>query len=186
MGTQGHKRLVRVIRYFLPLGFIITLFAGMLYGVSQQIVRHLANSPQIQLAEDISAEMSQNQNTASSLPSKQTDIANSLATFVIIFDDQGRVVSSSAMLHGQVPSFPQSVFPSVMQSGEDRITWQPEPGVRVAAVITRFAGAKQGFVLVGRSLRETEDLEDHLFKITIFGWGVGMIVTLFVSLIVVP
>ena len=38
--------------------------------------------------------------------------------------------------------------------GEDRLTWQPEPGVRSATVVVHYQGAQAGFVMAGRSLRE--------------------------------
>jgi hypothetical protein len=49
----------------------------------------------------------------------------------------------------------------VKQNGEDRVTWQPEAGVRIAAVIEGYGGAAPGYVLAGRSLREVEIREDQ-------------------------
>jgi len=38
------------------------------------------------------------------------------------------------------------------------VTWQPKPGIRIAAVITSFTSpTESGFVLVGRSLKETDN-----------------------------
>jgi hypothetical protein len=73
---------------------------------------------------------------------------------MIVYDDQGEAVASSGALHGQIPSLPAGVLDYVRENSEDRVTWQPEAGVRIAAVIVRFEGVESGFVLAGRSLRE--------------------------------
>jgi len=62
------------------------------------------------------------------------------------------------------------VFDYVRQHGEDRITWQPEPGVRSATVVTSYGGAHPGFVLAGRSLRLVEERVDQLGLMVGLGW----------------
>jgi hypothetical protein len=61
---------------------------------------------------------------------------------------------------------------------EDRITWQPAPGVRVAAVIVPYGGQQPGFVLAGRSLRLVEQREDALLRDVAGGLAAGLAVTL--------
>jgi hypothetical protein len=53
------------------------------------------------------------------------------------------------------------VLDYVRTNGEDRITWQPAPGVRMASVVVGFQGTRSGFVLAARSLREVEKREDQ-------------------------
>jgi hypothetical protein len=67
----------------------------------------------------------------------------------------------------------------VRTHGQDRVTWQPEPGVRIAAVVVRYQGAQPGFVLAGRSLREVEVREDNAELIA----GVAWIFTLAATLV---
>jgi hypothetical protein len=98
------------------------------------------------------------------VPTAKVDIAASLLPFLMIFDEAGNVVASSATLHGQNPSVPTGIFDYVKQNGEDRVTWQPEVGVRIAAVATK---SEHGFVLAGRSLRETEKRIDQAGTISI-------------------
>jgi len=81
------------------------------------------------------------------------ELATSLAPFIIVFDDSGNVLASSATLHGAVPVYPSGVLDYTRINGEDRVTWQPENGVRMATVVIRY---DTGFVLAGRSLREVE------------------------------
>ena len=81
-------------------------------------------------------------------------------------------------MHGEKPRFAAGVFGSMARNGEARFTWQPAPGVRAATVITSFDGSSKGFVLAGRSLREVEQLEDHIFAVVALGLAGGLVVTL--------
>jgi hypothetical protein len=71
-------------------------------------------------------------------------------------DDGGKILSTSGQLSGAPRAIPSGVLDHARQSGEERVSWQPEPGVRVAAVVVRYRGSPGGFVLAGRSLAETE------------------------------
>src|SRR5690242_8213126 len=101
-------------------------------------------------------------------------MATSLAPYLIVFDASGQPVAGSARLNGITPTVPSGVFASVQQAGEERLTWQPQTGVRSAAVVTRVDGAASGFVLAGRSLREVEDRITALEQIVGLVWVVGV------------
>jgi hypothetical protein len=90
------------------------------------------------------------------VPRTRIDMERSLAPFLTVFSDAGLVLASSGRLHDQLRVVPAGVLSHVREHGEERITWRPEPGVRIAAVIVRQTGPPAGFVLAGRSLRETE------------------------------
>lgn len=137
---------------------LITAFSGLTHLAVQQNLRQNANDPQIQMAED-TAEMLNTHKFISI--SSQVDVARSLAPFRIIYDSKGNVTSSEALLDRQTPDLPSGVFDSVRQGGEKRFTWQPEPGVRIAAVVVPY---NDGFVLAGRSLREVEKREDQVAR----------------------
>jgi hypothetical protein len=98
--------------------------------------------------------------------SQPIDIVQSLDPFIIIYDAQGRPAAATGLLHNQIPSVPAGVLQSALNRQEDRVTWQPEPGLRIALVVRPFVNAKTGqpggFVAVGRSLWETELKEDFL------------------------
>jgi hypothetical protein len=98
-----------------------------------------------------------------------------------VFDDSGKALASSGTLHNQLPILPSGVFDYVRRSGEDRITWQPEPGVRSAVVVTPYSGASSGFVMAGRSMRESEARTSQLELLLGAGWGA----TCFSALVVV-
>ena len=159
-----------ILKTLIPLAVIITLLSGLLYATVQQVLRMNANDPQIQMAEDAATALANGKPISSIVPNAQIDIATSLAPYIIVFDNSGKAIASSGLLHNQLPSVPSGVFDYVRQNGEDRITWQPEPGVRSATVVTRYGGAQPGFVMAGRSLRESENRTDQLGVIIGFGW----------------
>ncbi len=76
----------------------------------------------------------------------------------MIFDNTGQLITTSAQLRQQAPALPPGVLAYARLKGQNRVTWQPEPGVRIAAVVVSFV---HGHVLSGRSLREVEKPEDQ-------------------------
>lgn len=172
-----------MFKCWLLIAIIVSGLSGLLYATVQQVLREGANDPQIQMAEDAAATLTAGGQVQSVVPPGEVDIAKSLATYMIVFDESGKPVAASARLNGQIPTIPAGVFNYVRQNGEDRITWQPQPGVRSAVVVTRFQGATSGFVLVGRSLREVEIREDDLLQIDFVGWAGILIVTFFATMI---
>lgn len=161
------QRLFSVLRSYIPLAVAVTLLAGLTYAILQQALRQGANDPQIQMAKDAAAALA----TGQTLPNTPTvDIAASLAPYLIVFDAQGRPVSGSARLHGTLPSVPIGALQAARARGENRVTWQPEPGVRSATVIAPVRGAQSGYVLAGRSLREVERRTSDLLLLVAVGW----------------
>jgi hypothetical protein len=167
------QRILNILRAWLPIAVVTIGLCGLIYLTVQQSLRLGANDPQIQMAEDAAAALAQSQSADSLLPASKVDIAQSQASFMIIYDDIGTAIASSLMLHGRIPDLPVGVLDYVRANGEDRVTWQPEEGVRIAAVVVRYEGTQSGFMLAGRNLREaqTEQLA-----------GLALLVTLAASL----
>jgi len=181
------QKIWNILRHWLPLAAMTTGLCALVYLVGQQVLRQTANDPQIQMAQDTAYALSQGVTPHSVLPSAQVDISRSLAPFLILYNDAGEMIGSSASLHEGTPSLPIGIFAYVRQHGEDRVTWQPEPGVRIAAVIDRYEGANAGFVLAGRSLLEVEKREDNIQSISILAmvviWAVTLAVVAFCELV---
>ncbi len=169
------------LKYWLLAAIIITGLFFLTYAAVQQVLRQSANDPQIQMAEDTAAKLTGGQLVRDIVPLGKVDIATSIAPYMIIFDANGKPVASSAQLNGQTPTIPSGVFDSVRQNGEDRITWQPQDGVRSAIVVTQFKGANSGFVLAGRSLREVEKREDSIMQLLTIGWAGLLLFTFLVT-----
>ncbi len=149
---------------WLPLAVVIVIFSGLVYAAVQQNFRMSANDPQIQVAEDVALAVTTGQAPPESIvPAQPTaDMAKSLSTFLVIYTATGTPIGASVALDGKLPVPPSGVFDSVKQHGEDRFTWEPKPGLRIAAVVTQYSGPQSGYVLVGRSLREVEIREANL------------------------
>ena len=158
----------------LVLAGLSTGLALALYAIPQQVLRQGANDPQIALATDLVAELEQGALPALAGGSGRVDMARSLSPFVIVFDDRGQPVASQAQLDGQTPTLPRGVFNYVRQHGEERVSWQPRPGVRIAAVVQRVNGAHYGFVLAGRNMREVEAREEQVRQMAGVTW-IGML-----------
>ena len=157
------KTIFQIFKRWLPLAIATAGLCGLVYLTVQQSLRMGANDPQIQMAEDAASNLNSGASVESVVPSTQVEIANSLAPFLIVFDDSGKVLASSATLHGAVPIYPSGVLDYTRQKGQDRVTWQPEVGIRMATVVV---GYKNGFVMAGRSLREIEIRESNTERIS--------------------
>jgi hypothetical protein len=80
-------------------------------------------------------------------------MAASPAAFVMVFDRRHHVLVSSGRLNGRTPVLPGGVLAWAARHGEDRITWEPQPGLREAAVIVPYGQPRRGFVLAAQSLQ---------------------------------
>ena len=166
-----------------PMVAVITILCGLVYVSVQQVLRQGANDPQIQMVEDMTMALERGDTAEATIAAmKPVDIGMSLAPFMTIYDAQGVPLFSSGKLNGKLPTLPAGVFKYVRTHGEDRVTWQPEPGVRVAAVVKRVRTFQSGFVLAGRSLREVEKREDRLHDQIILAWSALLVVSLAWSL----
>jgi hypothetical protein len=151
----------------------VTVLFGGGYVAAQQSVRHAADHPQIEMARDAIGKLQAGASPESVLPKTTIDLARSKDPYLIVIDPGGKVLATSATLAGQRVIPPAGVFEYVRTHGEDVISWQPAPEVRSAIVVD---GWEQGFVVAGRSLVDTENLESSLLDWTLGGWLVAMLV----------
>lgn len=127
------------------------------YIFVQQSYRQNANDPQVQLTEDIARILSQGRDPEDVIPPQsQTEMTSGLQAFAIIYDESGKILASSVVLDGKPPVAPKAALNMAKNLPDNRITWEPKKGVKVAAVIKHFGGPKPGYILAGRSLREVE------------------------------
>lgn len=157
----------------LVLAGMATVLGVALYVIPQQVLRMGANDPQIQMATDLAARLEAG-SAAAAIPTGSVDLSRSLAPFVIVYDDKGLPLAGQGLLNGSLPAPPAGVFDYVRTHGEERVSWQPQRGVRVAAVVERVSGAQPGFVLAGRSMREVESRIQHVQNLAGLAW-LGML-----------
>lgn len=164
----------------LVLAGISSMLALALYLIPQQVMRNGANDPQLEMATNLAARLDTSGVTgglrkgALGSGGSTVDMATSLSPFVIVYDDQGRPLGSTGQLDGQTPVLPKGVFDSVRAHGEERVTWRPGGGPRIAAVVERVNGREPGFVLAGRSLTEVQARIDHVRNLAGLTW-LGML-----------
>ena len=180
----------QIIRHWLPLAVVITALCALVYLAGQQVLRLTGNDPQLQMAQDAASRLTAGEPLANVVPTGTVDAGQSLAPFTIVYDDQGNVLVSTGLLHGQPPALPAGALGYVRQNGEDRLSWQPEPAVRFAAIVERVSGLHPGFVLVARSLRETEQRIFVVEQLALLTWLgtmlASLVVVVFVELVVAP
>lgn len=176
-----NNKTVSIIKSWLPLAVAITLLSLMIYIVAQQVYRHSADDPQIQMAEDAAVALASGIPASSIVGDNSIDMASSLSPYLIVFDETGAPVASSITLDGKTPLPPAGVLDYTKAHKQDRITWQPRPGLRHAAIMVYFNGKQSGYVLAGRSMREVENRIGKLGQGVLLGW----VVTLFCTLAIV-
>jgi hypothetical protein len=154
----------------LTLGIILTLLGAFGTFICQGLLRHGANQPQIQMGASYASKIESGVKPSEAIPHNNVDIENSLEPFAIFYDDNGAPVTATGFLNRTIPTPPSGVFHYVRSHTTDTVTWQPQPNVRIAAVIQRVSGPTPGFLLTGRSLRVVEEQEDILRDMVFDGW----------------
>jgi hypothetical protein len=165
----------RFLRRWLPLAIAVTVLVATSYTIGQQVLRSDANDPQVQLAEDAAARLQAGAGPAEVVPSTETDVARSLAPWVIVYGPDRKPLAGSARLDGKLAEYPVSVFDNAPPGAPGHaVTWQPRSGVRVASVVVGFKG---GWVVAGRSLRLVEERVDLIAELAVVGWLAALVAT---------
>lgn len=174
-----HKHVLQqTFTTWLPLAIVTLVLCALAYVGLQQNYRLSANDPQIQIAQDIAAAINRGDAQASAIvpPEPSSDMSSSLATFVVIYSATGTPVGASAGIDGKAPTISQEVLATALKNGENRVTWEPKTGVRIAAVITSYTSpTESGFILVGRSLKEVEIRERLLMVMSAVATAVALV-----------
>jgi hypothetical protein len=142
---------------WLPAAAASAVLALTMYATVQQSIRSAADDLQIQLAEDAAADLNDGSSPESVIPTDTVDPTESLAPFVEVFDRTGGRLASSASVSGKPPVPPIGVLTASLGSDRNAVTWEPLPGIRIAAVAVAY---DDGYVLAGRSMRVIEPRED--------------------------
>jgi hypothetical protein len=175
------SRLLKILAAWIPFAVIVTAFCALVYLTAQQVWRQGANDPQMQMAEDGAAALDAGASIQSVVPKEQVELSKSLAPFIIVYDTAGRPVASSGVLDRQMPDYPMGALEASKQSGENRVTWQPREGVRIASIVVPY---QQGYVVTGRNMREAEARVTQMGALVTAAWVATMLATLLTVLIV--
>ncbi|HVX92652.1 MAG TPA: hypothetical protein VHA74_00895 [Candidatus Dojkabacteria bacterium] len=161
------------MRYVLIIVFVEILLLGVfgtIYASVQHALRSYANDPQTQIAMDAVEDMKTGRMSAPNMSGNSIDITKSLAPFYIVYNKDKQITSSTALLNGTTPTVPQGVLDYAKEHGEDRITWEPQDGVRIATIVQYYKDKNEGFVVVGRSLKEVEIREASVLYLSMLGF----------------
>ncbi|HEV7168584.1 MAG TPA: hypothetical protein VGN49_11530 [Micrococcaceae bacterium] len=147
---------------------VVTLLFGSVYACLQQMGR-LSD-------DDVPAGLALSQLTS---PDPQVlagatpvDLAQGPETFVNVYRGDGTPLSGNGTLSGSVPRLPQGVIESALQTGQDRVTWQPQQDVRYA-VVARATG--DTVVVAGQNLQPSESRDRMVQLLLGLGWlGSGL------------
>lgn len=167
-------KIKNIFRVWLPFAVVTTAFCALGYGTVQQALRQGLNDPQIQMAEDAAYALNNGAVMDAVVSAEKIEMSRSLAPFIVIYDNDGKPIASSGLLNGQMPDYPKGALDSARQSGENRVTWQPNSTVRVASVVVPY---NNGFVMAGRNMREVEQRETQTEQFAGLTWALALIAT---------
>ncbi len=156
------------------LGFVVILVVifGTIEVVTQQSERTAANYPQIQLAEDTAASLT-NGSKPGVLTPGHVNMKRSLAPFVIIYSKLGQPISGNGYLNGRLPLAPVGILHDANDTAYYWVSWQPASDVRIASVTV---AANNYYVLSGRSLKQIEMNENDTFWYSFAGGVISLLV----------
>ncbi|WP_456846442.1 hypothetical protein [Cellulomonas sp. P5_C6] len=174
---------------WIPAAAAVTVAAALGYGVGQNVLRSSANDPQVQLSSDAAARLSAGDSPASVTGGPTVDLATDLGAAVTVVARDGAILASGSRLDGEPAAPPQGALDAAT-AHQNVVTWQPRPGVRMAAVITAWSSPQgSGTVVATRSLRPVEQRVDQLTALVAAGWLAGLAATAvaaFVAAWVIP
>jgi len=171
------SKIKNIVRIWLPFGVVISAFCALTYTAVQQASRQELNDPQIQMAEDTAYALNSSATIDSVVADTKVETSRSLAPFVDIYDMNGNPVAGDGLLNGQLPDYPKGALDSAKQSGENRVTWQPNANVRIASVVVPY---NDGFVVAGRNMREVEQRESQTEMVAGVTWILALVATFIV------
>ena len=157
----------RVIGW-LAAAIIVTLIFGSAYVTLQQLGRRAANDAPTAAA---AAQVEGLGFLAPNAP--RLELTPDSGVFVIVYGADNKPISGTAALHGSLPVLPDGVLESARRTGSDAVTWQPEPGLRMA-VVARPAGDQ--VVVAGQSLKPAEDRNLMVLMFLSAAWLGSMLV----------
>ena len=160
---------------WLPFAVVSTVLCGFVHAAVQREMRGAADDLPAQIAQDIAVRLEAGMPASSAVGGMNIDPSRSLAPFVVIFGSGGNaILASSVVLHDKAPVIPRGVLEHAVAAGENRVTWEPEPGARSAIVAVATKGKAPSIVVAGHSLREVEKRERNLTTLTLVAWALSL------------
>lgn len=155
---------------------LATCIILLVYAAMQQQYRTAANDPQLQIARDAVTALNKGKAATAVIPADTVDMEQSLATCVQVYNASGKQVASNGYINAKPPVAPAGILAKARAEGEYPVSWQPSPAARMSAVVA-YTGGEQGcYVLVARSLAESDKRVGALVKMIFICWVLCMCV----------
>lgn len=168
---KKYKHLLPPLIKVLPTFVTLTTIFLTIAVSGQQVLRMSANDPQVQFAEEVSSAVSGDVAPEAITGQPRGDATKNLGPFLVIYAEDGKPLSSTADIDGNVPVLAKRTLDSIKKAGQKSFTWEPKKGFRTAAVSKYFKGEKSsGFVVVAKSLREVELRTMKLYLVSLAGY----------------
>jgi len=147
---------------------IVTIVFGSVYLTLQHIGRQGVNDA------PAAAAAAQVQNIGSEpISGPRLELTKDSGLFVIVYGEDNKPVSTTVTLHGEVPDLPVGVLDTTRTAGTDAVTWQPEPGLRMAVVARQVSGK---VVVAGQSLTPFENTDKEAQLVLTAAWLTSVVV----------
>ncbi len=174
------KQFLSVISHFLPLKIVIIGLAVLIYASAQQIYRQSLNDPQVEIVGNMQIALLLGAQPVDIVGRAQMfDVSKSLTPFIAVFDESGNVLESTATVGTTTLHIPEGVLAYAKEHGENRVTWEPVKGTRIALVVRPVAIESGWFVASGRNMKETEMRINDIGKMIAIGTIIILIVGFF-------
>ncbi len=177
---------------WLPLAIAISGLCFLTLVVMHHSYRSLLNEPQVQMARDAAARIYSGAALETVIPPQLVTIESSLAPWAAVLNrggtpivdftdeverDEIEFVATSGLLNGQLFRIPPGVLAYAEYYGENRLTWQPQQGVRQAIVVVHIPESEY-FVIAGRNMYEAERRIGEMYYMILSMWLFLMAATL--------
>lgn len=157
------KRIDRLVPWVVG-AFVLVVLLAAVYLSAQNLERSGAD--------DAPARLASQAVTEPPADPAHVDLATSLAPFYVIYQADGTPISGNGYLDGALAAVPAGVITTADDNHQNRVTWQPRPGLRFATV---EISAGDRVILAGQSLAPTEARIDQLGLLLLAGGGASLI-----------
>lgn len=149
----------------------------------QQSARLSADDEPLAAAKIAKQQIFSGQSIEDIIPQQETDLRDNAGVFLIITDNNQKVLGSSAVLDDEAPLPPRGVFVHTRENGRDSFTWEPKTGVRYATQMLKFDQNGGGYIIAGKSLKSVEDRVSKYNLIAFLAW---LAVILWTTILIFP
>ena len=166
----------------LPLicGTIAILFATI---ASHQVIRMGVDSRLSVIAQDAGTELVSGALISPLVAGKIIQIKKSGSAFLSILDNDGKILGTNGSLEGVDLIPPKGVLEYTRAHTEERVTWEPQQGVRIATVLRYIAGETPMYVVAGVSLAEAQRQICLIRQLALLAWIFMCVVCIVISYI---